>query len=27
VFNKRGGIGITVESEHIKTMEAKEAVH
>lgn len=26
VFNPRGGIGITVEAEHTKTLEAKEAV-
>ncbi|MGB8214277.1 MAG: preQ(1) synthase [Anaerolineales bacterium] len=26
VFNVRGGIGITVEAEHVKTPEAKEAV-
>ena len=26
VFNKRGGIGITVDAEHVKTLEAKEAV-
>ena len=27
VFNVRGGIGITVEAEHVKTPAAKEAVH
>jgi 7-cyano-7-deazaguanine reductase len=26
IFNLRGGIGITVEAEHVKTLEAKQAV-